>query len=123
MAVGRAGLGFSACGRMRQNKQEVRQNKQEVRQSCRNLCYALREMDGSGADNPVSPLSLGYSQFSSIQELSCVRLFVTAWTVAPQASLSITNSRSLLTLLSIESVMPSRVLYMRIFHCKFTATP
>ena len=39
MAVGRAGLGFSACGRMRQNKQEVRQ-------SCRNLCYALREMDG-----------------------------------------------------------------------------
>ena len=116
MAVGRAGLGFSACGRMRQNKQEVRQ-------SCRNLCYALREMDGSGADNPVSPLSLGYSQFSSIQELSCVRLFVTAWTVAPQASLSITNSRSLLTLLSIESVMPSRVLYMRIFHCKFTATP
>ena len=46
-------------------------------------------------------------QFSSVQLLSCVRLFVTPWTAAPQASLSITNSRSLLKLKSIESVMPS----------------
>ena len=45
--------------------------------------------------------------FSSIQSLSCVRLFVTLWTAACQASLSITNSRSLLKLMSIESVMPS----------------
>ena len=45
--------------------------------------------------------------FSSVQSLSCVRLFVTPWTVAYQASLSITNSRSLLELMSIESVMPS----------------
>ena len=47
------------------------------------------------------------SQFSSVQPLSCVRLFVTPWTAACQASLSITNSQSLLKLMSIESVMPS----------------
>ena len=41
------------------------------------------------------------------QSLRCVRLFVTPWTAARQASLSITNSRSLLKLMSIESVMPS----------------
>ena len=46
-------------------------------------------------------------QFSSVQSLSRVRLFATPWIVARQASLSITNSRSLLKLMSIESVMPS----------------
>ena len=45
--------------------------------------------------------------FSSVQSHSRVRLFVTPWTAAHQASLSITNSRSLPKLLSIESVMPS----------------
>ena len=46
-------------------------------------------------------------QFSSVQSLSCVRLFVTLWTAAHQASLSITNSRSLLIFIFTESVMPS----------------
>ena len=46
-------------------------------------------------------------QFSSFQSLSRVRLFVTPWIAAHQASLSITNSQSLLKLMSIESVMPS----------------
>ena len=46
-------------------------------------------------------------QFSSVQSLSCVQLFVTPWTSAHQASLSITNSGSLPKLMSIESVMPS----------------
>ena len=46
-------------------------------------------------------------QFSSVQSLSCVRLFVTPWIAACQASLSITNSRSSLKLTSIGSVMPS----------------
>ena len=46
-------------------------------------------------------------QFSSAQSLSHVRLFANPWTAARQASLSITNSRSLLKLMSIESVMPS----------------
>ena len=51
-------------------------------------------------------------QFSSVQLLSHVRLFVTPWTAALQASLSITNSRSLLKLISIESVMPSNHLIL-----------
>ena len=45
--------------------------------------------------------------FSSVQSLSHVRLFVTSWTAARQASLSITNSWSLLKLMSIESMMQS----------------
>ena len=44
---------------------------------------------------------------SSVQFLSCVWLFATPWTAAHQASQSITNSWSLLKLMSIESVMPS----------------
>ena len=48
-----------------------------------------------------------FFQFSSIQSLSRVRLFVTPWIAARQASLSITNSQSSLKLTSIESVMPS----------------
>ena len=46
-------------------------------------------------------------QFSSVQSLSCVRLFTTPWIAARQASLAITNSRSLPKLMSIESVMSS----------------
>ena len=46
-------------------------------------------------------------QFSSVQSPSRVRLFATPWTAACQASLSITNSRSLCKLMSIELVMPS----------------
>ena len=46
-------------------------------------------------------------QFSSVPSLSHVQLFVTPWTTTHQAFLSITNSRSLLKLMSIESVMPS----------------
>ena len=48
----------------------------------------------------------------SVQLLSCARLFVTPWTAACQASLSITNSQSLLKLMSIESVMPSNCLIL-----------
>ena len=46
-------------------------------------------------------------QFSSVQSLSCIWLFVTPWIAARQASLSITNSWNSLKLMSIESVMPS----------------
>ena len=48
-----------------------------------------------------------YKEFSSVQSLSHVQLFVTPWIAARQASLSITNSRSSLRLTFIESVMPS----------------
>ena len=49
----------------------------------------------------------------SVQSLSRVRLLVTPWTAACQASVSITNSRSLLTLMSVELVMPSSHLILR----------
>ena len=49
---------------------------------------------------------------SSVQSLSRVRLFVTPWIAARQASLSITNSRSSLKLMSIKSVMPSTYLIL-----------
>ena len=52
------------------------------------------------------------SQFSSVHSLSLVQLFVTPWTAARQASLSITNSWSVLKLMSIESVMPSNHLIL-----------
>ena len=50
--------------------------------------------------------------FSSVQLLICVQLFVTPWTAARQASLSITNSWHLLKLMSIKSVMPSNHLIL-----------
>jgi len=50
--------------------------------------------------------------FSSVQSLNHVQLFATPWTAACQTSLSITNSWSLLKLMSIESVMPSNHLIL-----------
>ena len=55
---------------------------------------------------------LDYLVSQSVQSLSCVWLFVTPWTTARQASLSITNSWSLPKLVSIESVMPSNRLIL-----------
>ena len=52
------------------------------------------------------------NQFNSVQSLRCVWLFVTPWTAAQQASLSISNSRSLLKLMSIELAMPSNHLIL-----------
>ena len=49
---------------------------------------------------------------SSIQSLSCIWLFLTPWTASPHVSLSITNSQSLLKLMSINSVMPSNHLVL-----------
>ena len=51
-------------------------------------------------------------QFSSVQSLSCVRLYATPWTAAHQAFLSITNSQSLPKLMPIASVMPSNHLIL-----------
>ena len=51
---------------------------------------------------------------SSVQSLSYVQLFATPWTTARQASLSVTNSQSLLKLMSIESEMPCNCL---VHHC------
>ena len=54
----------------------------------------------------------GILSISSVQSLSHVQLFVTPWTAACQASLSITSSWSLLKLMSIELVMPSKHLIL-----------
>ena len=56
--------------------------------------------------------SFTFFDLSSVQLLSLVQLFATPWTAARQASLSITNSQSLLKLMSIESLMPSNHLIL-----------
>ena len=68
---------------------------------CLFCCLAYR------ATVTIFQISYIFIQFSSVQSLSHVRLFATPWIAAHQASLSITNSWSLLKLTSIESVMPS----------------
>ena len=61
----------------------------------------------------MGPTRIQTIQFSSVQSLSCVWLFAkTPWTAARQASMSITNSRSLLKLISMESVMLSNHLVL-----------
>ena len=52
------------------------------------------------------------NQFSSVQSLSHIQLFVTPWSAACQASLSITNSQSLFTLMSIKLMIPSNHLIL-----------
>ena len=54
----------------------------------------------------------GQRSLSSVQSLSHVPLFASPWTAACQASLTVTNSRSLLRLMSIKSVMPSNHLIL-----------
>ena len=71
-------------------------------------------------DFPLSEITRYCNTFSSVQLLSQVRLFVTPWTAACQASLFITSSWSLLKLMSIESVMPSNHL---ILCCPFPLLP
>ena len=64
---------------------------------------------GSQLGHGVCPVC---SALSSVQLLSRVQLFVISWTAAHQASLSITNSRGLLKLMSIELVMSSNHLIL-----------
>ena len=68
-----------------------------------------RQVYWSGLPSPSPPPVL---QFSSVQSLSHVQLFVTPWTAARQASLSITNSWSPPKPMSIESMMPSNHLIL-----------
>ena len=91
-------------------------------------CGILRQMRTSALPLPlptpspplISCVTLISVQFSSVQSFSRVRLFATPWTAACQASLSITNSWSLLKLMSIQSVMPSNHL---ILCCPFLPLP
>ena len=91
---------------------------------CKNTGFIswLGRSPGKGNGNPLQYSCLENSmergarqttvQFSSVQLLSHVWLFVTLWSAACQASLSITNSQSLLKLMSIELVMPSNQLIL-----------
>ena len=71
-----------------------------------------RSLAGSQSRTQLSTGEFSSVQLSSVQSLSRVRLFATPWTAVCQASLSITKSRSLLKLMSIESVMPSNHLIL-----------
>ena len=83
-----------------------------IRKSINKCRRACGEMDPSytvaGNVNWCSHHGEQYAgSFSSVQSLSSIWLFATPWIAACQASLSITNSRSLLRFMSVESVMPS----------------
>ena len=71
----------------------------------------MNEKEFSLEYNKIESMDQTYL-ISSVQSLSCVQLFVTPWTTVCQASLSITNSQSLLKLMSIKSVMPSKHLLL-----------
>ena len=72
---------------------------------CRQILYHMSHQGRPLNNLPfISPISA--------QLFSCVQLYVTPWMVARQASLSITNSQSLLKLMSIELVMPSNHLIL-----------
>ena len=77
----------------------------------KNSTRALSSLYMKGHTLEKNPINLtnvvNASAINSVQLLSCVRIFATPWTAAHQASLSITNSWSLLKLMSIESVIPS----------------
>ena len=79
------------------------------------MAYLLVLMNFSGPFNPASGDFLASPpliQFSSVQFSHLVRLFVTPWTAAHQASLSINTSQSLLKLMRITSVIPSNHLIL-----------
>ena len=78
---------------------------------CRNMELTINRSEANFLKIIIWPKKPSV-QFSSVQSLTRVRLFATPWTAARQASLSITNSRSLPKLMSIESVMPSNHLIL-----------
>ena len=80
--------------------------------SSERLLNSLRNWSDRNFPTDTPPMIKENNQFSSDQSLSHVRLFVTPQTAARQASLSITNSGSLLRLMSIESLMPSNHLIL-----------
>ena len=74
--------------------------------------YLLEHASPEGSRLEFTLRDICSAQFSSVQSLSHVRLFATPWTAACQASLSFTNSQSLLKLMSIALVMPSNHLIL-----------
>ena len=96
-------------------KQNHRTNVSEVNESCLVVSSSLRPHGlYSPCNSPGQDTGEDQSVSQSVQLLSCVLLFVTPRTAVLQASLSITNSRSLSRLISIESIMP----YNHIILCR-----
>ena len=89
----------------KRNKTEGGKEGKERRPTLRRSIMKFQKQQGRRQGKPSREEV--QQSFSSVQSLSHVRLFTTPWTAARQASLSITNSWSLLKLMSIESVMPS----------------
>ena len=76
------------------------------------MCVFLYLLHWQAGSLPLVPTWEIPDNYTSVQPLSHVRLFVTPWTAPHQASLSITNSWSLFKLMSIELVMPSNHLIL-----------
>ena len=89
---------------------ERREGERERGRECPNHVFINLLQREHRVQGSLTPLVLG--RHSSVQSLIPVRLFGTPWTAARQASLSITNSQSLLKLISIKSVMPSNYLIL-----------
>ena len=87
---------------------------------CLQIHYLPKQLISTSLCFPHCVKSKNNIQFSSVELLSCVRLFVTPWTAAHQPCLSITNSWSLLKLMSIKLVMPSN---LPILYCSLLLLP
>ena len=105
------------CGRKLTQEERTEENGQRVLTA---LCPGMLQKRGSTASTLTAhtfvskddPIVRCHSRLFVVHSLSRVRLSATPWTAARQASLSFTNSRSLLKLMSIEAVMPSNHLIL-----------
>ena len=88
--------------------------------SAHQVCPSHAGGAGLPAASPLRTDWKGTYQLIVVQSLSCVHLFATPWTAAPQASLSFTNSQGFLKLTSSDSVMPSNHLLLC---CPFLLLP
>ena len=115
-------MGSQRVGHNWATEQQQMLPREDSTQHCSGFCCNLEENlhnvqspwfpENKRGRCPQITLSRNSLQFSSVQSLSCVRLFATPWTSARQASLSITNSQSPPKPMSIKSVMPSNHLIL-----------
>ena len=82
--------------------------------SCNSTCIYIKHGDDLSLrrEKPQLTLPMKFTSYQSVQSFGHVWLVATPWTVAHQASLSISNTQNLLKLMSIESVMPSNHLIL-----------
>ena len=97
---------------MAENEEELKSLLMKVKEESEKVGLKLNIQKTNTEPFPSNVSATSSVWFSSVQSLSRVRLFATPWTAAHQASLTITNSRSLLNLMSFELVMPSNHLIL-----------